>query len=173
MSDVTLTDIQLELLKIESQMDRVGGWNVHDRWKSGRLLISLRSSTTHYLPKGRLMTVAATLKVSTRELSDRMRVADSYRTDAAFKKAARSCGTWTDLLRSLPPTREARTGSTRPPRAWSRLLYESLAHVVAEGLLDADGLRLAQHLYDHLAIVQVDGEEQDAGNGRRPGAGCR
>lgn len=152
---VTLDDIQLELLKIENQMDRVGGWNLHDRWKSGRLLISLRSSTSHYLPKGRLQTVAATLKVSTRELSDRMRVADAYRTDTAFKQAARRCGTWTDLLRSLPPTREARTGSTRPPRDWPRILHEALGHVLAGKLADAEGLRLAQKLYDHLA----DGDE--------------
>jgi len=152
-ADVTLDDIQLELIKIENQMDRVGGWNLHDRWKSGRLLVSLRSPTSQYLPKGRLTTVAATLKVSTRELSDRMRVADTYRTDAAFKKAARRCGTWTDLLRSLPPTREARTGSTRPPKPWSRLLYEALGHVLAEQRLDADTLRLAQKLYDRLDHV--------------------
>ena len=149
--DVTLDEIQLELLKIENQMDRVGGWNMHDRWKSGRLLIGLRYPTSQYLPKGRLTTVAATLKVSTRELSDRMRVADAYRTDADFKKAARRCGTWTDLLRSLPPTREARTGSTRPPRDWRRVLYEALGQVLAERLIDREGLRLAQKLYDHLA----------------------
>src|SRR4029450_6934075 len=83
---VTLDDIQLELLKIENQMDRVGGWNIHDRWKSGRLLISLRSPTSHYLPKGRLTTVAAKLKVSTRELSDRMRGADAYRKGARSQK---------------------------------------------------------------------------------------
>jgi len=154
---VTLDDIQLELIKIENQMDRVGGWNLHDRWKSGRLLISLRSPTSQYLPKGRLTTVAATLKVSTRELSDRMRVADAYRTDAAFKKAARRCGTWTDLLRSLPPTREARTGSTRPPKPWRRLLYEALGQVLAEGLLDSEGSHLAQKLYDHLE----DGTDHD------------
>jgi hypothetical protein len=147
---VTLEEVQLELLKIENQMDRVGGWNLHDRWKSGRLLIGLRSPSSHYLPKGRLTTVAATLKVSTRELSDRMRVADAYRTDAEFKKAARRCGTWTDLLRSLPPTREARTGSTRPPRNWRRILSEALGQVLAERLIDAEGLRLAQKLYDHL-----------------------
>jgi hypothetical protein len=147
---VTLDDIQLELIKIENQMDRVGGWNLHDRWKSGRLLISLRSPDSGYLPKGRLRTVAATLKVSTRELSDRMRVADTYRTDAVFKKAARRCGTWTDLLRSLPPTREARTESTRPPKPWRRILYDALGHVLAARLLDAEGLRLAQKLYDHL-----------------------
>jgi hypothetical protein len=106
--DQPLDDIQLELIKIENQMDRVRGWNLHDRWKSGRLLISMRSPETGYLPKGRLTTCAATLKVSTRELSDRMRVADSYRTDAAFKQAAHRCATWTELLRSLPPTRDAR-----------------------------------------------------------------
>ena len=115
MSDsVTLDDIQLELLKIENQMHRVDGWNLRDRWKSGRLLVGQRSPETRYLPKGWLTTVAATLKVSTRELSDRMRVADTYRTDAAFTQAAHG-RTWTELLRSLPPTREARTGSTRKP----------------------------------------------------------
>lgn len=156
--DVTLDDIQLELLKIEDQMDRVGGWNIRDRWKSGRLLVSLRSPTTQYLPKGRLATVAATLKVSPRELSDRMRVADTYRTDAAFKKAAGRCGTWTALLRSLPPTRDARTGSTRPSKPWRRLLYDALGHVLAERLLDAESLRLAQKLYDHLGD---DGDDHD------------
>lgn len=146
---ITLDDIQLELLKIENQMKRVGGWNLHDRWKSGRLLVGLRDPTSHYLPKGRLQTVAATLKVSTRELSDRMRVADAYRTDAIFTKAARG-RTWTDLLRSLPPTREARTGSTRPPRDWRRILYDALGQVLGERLIDPEGLRLAQKLYDHL-----------------------
>jgi hypothetical protein len=91
------------------------------------------------------------LKVSTRELSDRMRVADAYQTDAAFKKALRRANTWTDLLRSLPPTRDARTGSTRPPRDWRRILYEALGHVLAGSLLDKEGLRLAQKLYDYLA----------------------
>lgn len=147
--DWTLDDVQLELLKIENQMDRVGGWNLHDRWKSGRLLISLRSPESGYLPKGRLTTVSATLKVSTRELSDRMRVADAYRTDAEFRKAARG-GTWTDLLKSLPKTREARTGSTRPPRDWLRQLSEALGHALADDLLDPTLRRHAQALYDHL-----------------------
>ena len=155
---VPLDDIQLELLKIENQMDRVGNWNILDRWKSGRLLIHLRNPESNYLPKGRLTTVAATLKVSQRELSDRMRVADAYRTETEFKKAARSCGTWTDILRSLPPTREARTGLTRPPRNWRRNLDEALGHVLAERLIDREGLRLAQKLYDHLA----DDEEEKA-----------
>jgi len=160
---VTLEDVQLELIKIENQMDRVGGWSVHDRWKSGRLLISLRNPDTNYLPKGRLTTVAATLKVSTRELSDRMRVADCYRTDSEFKKAARG-RTWTDLLRSLPPTREARTGSTRPARNWRQILYEALGHVLAENLVEPETLRLAQRLYDQL----TDGEDVKSRGARTP-----
>lgn len=153
---VTLDDIQLELIKIENQMGRVGGWNIHDRWKSGRLLISLRSPESHYLPKGRLTTVAATLKVSTRELSDRMRVADAYRTDAAFKKAARQCGTWTELLRSLPPTREARTGSTRPPRDWRRMVYDGLGIMLAMRKGTPEQRQLAQKLYDLLTDSAED-----------------
>jgi hypothetical protein len=54
---VTLDDIQLELIKIENEMGRAGRWELHDRWKSGRLLIQLRNPATHYLPKGRLTTV--------------------------------------------------------------------------------------------------------------------
>jgi hypothetical protein len=150
-AEISLDDIQLELIKIENQMDRVGGWNLHDRWKSGRLLVQLRNPESGYLPKGRLTTVAATLKVSTRELSDRMRVADTYRTDAEFKKVARRCETWTALLRSLEPTREARTGSTRPSKNWIRILREALAYVIAERRLNAEDQRLAQQLYDRLA----------------------
>ena len=145
----TVDEIRLELLKIENEMDRVGGWNLHTRWKSGRYLVDLRNPESGYLPKGQLMTLAATLKVSTRELSDRMRIADAYRTDAQFKKAAYG-KRWTDLVRSLPPTREARTGSTKPPRQWKKLLYEALGHVLADKLLNREGLALARKLYDHL-----------------------
>jgi hypothetical protein len=145
----TPTEIKLELIKIENEMDRVGSWNLHTRWKSGRYLVSLRNAESGYLPKGQLTTLAATLKVSTRELSDRMRVAETYRTDAAFRKAAYG-RTWTDVLRSLTPTREARTGSTRTPRDWRGTAYEALGHILAGKLLSAEGLRLAQKLYDLL-----------------------
>jgi hypothetical protein len=154
---VTSDDVLLKLLEIEGRIGRVGNWNIYERWSSGRYLIGLRSAETNYLPKGRLTNVAATLKVSTRELSDRMRVADAFRTATEFKKAATRCGNvWTTLLRSLPPTREARTGSTRPPKAWRRILYEALAHVLDNRLIDRQGLQLARKLYDHL---EATGEE--------------
>ena len=147
----TADEIRLELLKIENRMGKVGDWNIYERWNSGRYLVDLRNPETHYLPKGQLTTLAATLKVSTRELSDRMRVADAFRTATAFKKTAQRCGNvWTTILRSLPPTRDARTGSTRPPRDWRRLLYEALAQVLAGRLLTGEGRQLAQKLYDHL-----------------------
>ena len=147
---ITPDDIQLELIKIETQMHRVGGWNMHDRWKSGRLLVCLRDPVSHYLPKGRLQTVAATLKVSRRELGDRMRVADAFRTDAEFKKAAQRCGTWTQLLRSLPPLREARTGSTRPPRDWRRIGHEALGHLLVNASCGPKGRRLLGAAYEYL-----------------------
>jgi hypothetical protein len=143
-------DIRLELLAIENRMGRVGEWNIHERWKSGRYMLDLRSPESHYLPKGWLTSLAATLKVSQRELSDRMRVADTYRTDAKFKRAAQRYGTWTGLLRSLEPTREARTGSTRKPRDWRRMAYEALGHLIAGKLMNAEGLRHAQKVYDIL-----------------------
>jgi hypothetical protein len=154
---VTLDDIKLELLTIERQMKGLDGWNLHDRWKSGRLLIALRSPDTKYLPKGQLTTAAATLKTSTRELSDRMRVADVYPTDAAFKKAARG-RTWTDLLKSLPPTREARTGSTRPARNHLQIVLKSLPYLIVDKRFEAEGLRLLRKTYDYL----LDHGETDA-----------
>jgi hypothetical protein len=146
---VTPDDIQLELLKLEHNMARTGFWNLHDRWKSGRLLIGLRSPVTNYLPKGRLTTVAATLKVSTRELSNRMRVAESFRTDAAFKNAARRFGSWSALVKSLPATRDARV-EPRASRSKERRLYELLASILASQTFDGQKLYHARHLYDLL-----------------------
>lgn len=164
MSDeVTLSDIQLELLHIEARMNDLGVWNQHERWKSGRFLIAMRNPATRYLPKGRLTTVAETLKVSTRELSDRMRVADAYRTDAAFRKAATG-KSWTAILRDLPPAREARTGPTRTRKdIWQRL-FNLLGQLVAfpRGT-DPERMRLVQRLYDYLrdSIDAVEDEDQD------------
>ena len=124
----------------------------------GVLLVSLRSPETNYLPKGRLAAVAATLKVSRRELSDRMRVAEAYRTDAAFQKAAQGCRqVWTCLLRSLPPTREARTGSTRPPKNWRRMVYDGLGLMLDGRAGTREQRHHAQKLYDLLN----DGEGDD------------
>jgi len=93
----------LHLLKmIETQMDCIPGRNLFDRWQSGRLLIHLRCATRHDPLKGKLTTVAAILKVNARELNDRIRIAETYRTAAEFKKAARHCRTWIALLDSLP-----------------------------------------------------------------------
>jgi hypothetical protein len=158
---VTLNDIKLELLAIERKMKGLDGWNLHERWASGRLLIALRNPETNYLPKGQLAAAAATLKTSTRELSDRMRVADVYRTDTEFKKAARG-KTWTDVLRSLPATREARTGSTRPPRNHHGMAINALAHLIADKRFDAEGQRIIQKAYDYL----VNHSEADADDAR-------
>ena len=76
-----------------------------------------------------------------------MQVANHYRTEAAFKKAEKRYGTWSAIIASLPPTREARTGSTRPPKAWDRILFDVLGHVIAGGLLDREGHTLAKKLY--------------------------
>jgi hypothetical protein len=152
---VTVDEVKLELLAIENRMGRVGDWNLHERWKSGRYLVSLRSAVTRYLPKGNLTMFAGTLKVSTRELSDRMRVADTYRTDAEFKKAAKRYGTWTAILKSLEATREARTGSTRKSRDWRRIAYEALGHLIAGKLMRGEGLHHAQKVYD---ILEEGGE---------------
>jgi hypothetical protein len=142
--------VHMELLRIEQGLGTSGDANLRARWQSGRLLLTLRSPETNYLPKGTLRTTAATLSVSTRELSDRLRVAEAFTTLSAFTAAARHAGTWSGLLRNLPATREARTGSTRPPRDWRRLLHESLAHALAAQLLDAESAALAQRLYDKL-----------------------
>lgn len=147
----TLDEIRLQLLQIESRMGKVGEWNIYERWNSGRYLIDLRNPETHYLPKGQLTTLAATLKVSTRELSDRMRVADAFRTAADFKKTAQACRqVWTCILRRLPPTREARTGPTRQPKDIRRKVYEALGQMLVYHKGSRDERQLAQKLYDLL-----------------------
>ena len=147
---MTFDDIKMALLECETRMGRVGQWNIAERWKSGTLLCTLRAKDTNYLPKGQLASAAATLKVSPRELSDRMRVAEMFRTQAEFKAAVVRFGNWTGILRSLVPTREARTGSTRPPKQWLRILYEALGHVLAKNLAQGERRVLCQRLYDNL-----------------------
>jgi hypothetical protein len=147
----TTDEIRLELLQIERRMGKVGEWNIYERWNSGRVMLELRNPETHYLPNGQLTSLAATLKVSTRELSDRMRVAEAYRTATQFKKAAQAClQVWTCLLRSLPATRDARTGPTKVPKDLRRKAYEALGQLLAYSKPSREERQVAQRLYDML-----------------------
>lgn len=159
--DYTAEDIVMKLREIERTMDRVGGWvNIHERWSSGRYLIDLRNPETHYLPKGQLTAIATAIGTSTRELSDRMRIAEAFRTFNELKKAATACNNvWSCLLKRLPATREARTGPTKRPKDLRRKIYELLGQLLAYRKDIGREERLhATKLYD-IYSARDEGEE--------------
>ena len=125
----------------------------------GRYLIDLRNPETHYLPKGQLTAIATAIGTSTRELSDRMRVAETYRTFTQLQSVARACSNvWSCILKRLPATREARTGPTKRPKDLRKRIYDLLGQLLAYRKdISREERFHAQKLYDLLS--NNEGEE--------------
>ncbi len=98
---MTLDDARLlkQLVVIDKTVDAAEGEGIEARWKFGRLLLERRIGKQ--LPKGLLREVAEATSKSTREISYRMQVADSYPDRAQLRNALQTYRSWFELTQSL------------------------------------------------------------------------
>lgn len=98
---MTLDDARLlkQLVVIDKTVDAAEGEGIEARWKFGRLLLERRVGKQ--LPKGLLREVAEATSKSTREISYRMQVADSYTDRAQLRNALQTYKSWFELTQSL------------------------------------------------------------------------
>ena len=114
------------LLIIDKRIDASEAESMHDRWEFGQSMLEARGGKKR-LPNGYLAALVERTGKSQTELSNRLRFAEMYPTEAELSNALESFTSWHELVENLYEAKPKENGET-DEEFLARLRAEDAAH---------------------------------------------